>query len=226
MERIFFYTFLVLVFVSCGKDKLTPLYQPITFNELKNNKPTNFTYQINDTQIDEYGKNAGQFPLFGKLFKSIAVVIANATILNSGGRELELESIDVDLSDLSMIDFELVDSIKFDALNLSVKNATNMDTLSFIEKLEVYAKLDVPIPGLLVDTAGFSKVVYYERTTRILDCNNLCIKFNIANVNWKQLFKTNKIVHLKPKLIINSVPLSTMKLAGTIDFSVKFNLGF
>ena len=226
MKKVLFYVFLGLFFISCGKEKLTPVHQSITFNELKNNKPTLFSYHINDTQIDEYGKDVGQVPLFGKLFKAIAIMLANGSILNSGGRELELDTVDVDLSDLTMIDFELVDYIKFDALNLSIKNPNIQDTLSFIDKLEVYAKFDIPVPGLAIDAAGFSKVVYYEKTRKILDCDKLCINFNIANIDWREIFKTNKIVHLKPKLIINSVPLSTMKLAGTIDFSVKFNLGF
>lgn len=211
---------------SCGREKLTPIYQPVTINQLKNDRPINFSYEIDETQIDEYAKNAGKFPLFGKLFQAIAVVLANSSISSAGGHDLELAAVDVDLSTLSAIDFDLIQFINFDNLMVSVKNAKSRDSLTFIDKLELYAKLDNPVPGLPVNDQGFSRIVFYDRAKDSLGCDGHCIKLNIARVNWKQLLKTNKLVHLQPKLIINSVPLSSMKLAGSIEFSVKFNLGF
>ncbi|MGZ3787179.1 MAG: hypothetical protein ACXVLQ_01580 [Bacteriovorax sp.] len=216
----------VMVVFSCGREKLTPLYQPMTVNELKNDRPVNFSYEVDENQIDEYARNAGKFPLFGKLFQAIARVLANATISNQGGHELELSEVDVDLSSLSSIDFDLIQYINFDSLTLSVRDAKNKDSLDFIQKIEIYGKLDNSIEGLPVDTQGYARLVYFDRAEDQLECNGRCIKLNIAPVDWRQLLKTNKMVHLQPKLIINSVPLSTMKLAGSIDFSVKFNLGF
>lgn len=219
-------TVVAIGFSSCGREKLTPIYQPVTINELKNDKPILFSYQIDDTQIDEYAKNAGKFPLFGKLFQAIAVVLANTSISNQGGHDLELAAVDVDLSTLSVIDFDLINYIDLDGLTVSVRNAKSRDSLTFIDKLELYAKLDSPVPGLQVDNRGYSRIVYYDRAKDTLGCDGRCIKLNIARVNWKLLLKNNKLVNLQPKLIINSVPLSTMKLAGSVEFSVKFNLGF
>lgn len=216
----------VMVLSSCGKETLTPIYQPVTVNELKNDNPIKFSYQIDETQIDQYAKNTRKFPIFGKLFQAIAIALANASIANSGGHDMELAAVDVDLSSLSEVDFNLIQFINFDSLMLSVRNAKGRDSLSFIEKMEIYIKLDYPAEGLPVGPDGFSKIVYYERSKGSLGCDEQCIKLNIANVNWKSILQNNKIVHLQPKLIINSVPLSTMKLAGSIDFSVKFNLGF
>lgn len=229
MKKIGKFTILALVvmaFSSCGREKLTPIYQPMTVNELKSDKPVNFSYQIDDTQIDEYAKNAGKFPLFGKLFQGIARVLANTTISTQGGHELELSEADVDLSSLSSIDFDLVQYITLDSLVIQIRDAKSRDSLTFIEKLEIYGKLDNPIDGLPVDSNGFSRLVYFDRTKDQLGCDGRCLKLNITPVDWKQLLKSNKLVHLQPKIIINSVPLSTMKLAGSIDFSVKFNLGF
>jgi hypothetical protein len=107
-----------------------------------------------------------------------------------------------------------------------VRNAKSKDSLNFIEKIEIYGKLDSPVAGLPVDSNGYSRLVYFNRTTDKLGCDGRCLKFNITPINWKEILKTNKLVHLQPKLIISSVPLSTMKLAGSIDFSVKFNLVF
>ncbi len=212
---------------SCGqREKLTPVYLPMTVNELKNDKPIYFSYQIDDTQIDEYAKYAGKFPLFGKLFQAIAVVLANTSISSKGGHELELPPVDVDLSSLQAIDFDLIQYINLDTLIVSVRNAKSRDSLNFIEKLEIYAKLDSPVVGLPVDANGYSRLVYFDQIEDKFACDGRCIKLNIAPVDWKELLKTNKLVHLQPKLIINSVPVSTMKLAGSVDFSVKFNLGF
>ena len=198
----------------------------MTINELRNDKPINFSYQIDETQIDEYAKNAGKFPLFGILFKAIAVVLANSTISNSKGHELDLDSVDIDLSSLSEIDFNLIQNIHFNSLLVSVRNAKKRDSLKFIYKLELFAKLDVPVEGMEVSKNGYTKIVYYDSSTDSLGCDGQCINFNIADIDWKKLLQTNKIVHLQPKLVINSVPESTMKLAGSIDFSVKFNVGF
>jgi hypothetical protein len=222
-----FLLFLTLfTLLSCGREKLTPLYQPVTINELKNDKPIRFSYQIDDTQIDEYAKNAGKFPLFGKLFQAIARALANTTISSSGGHELELDAVNVDLSDLSSLDFNLIDFINFDSLIVSVKNAKNHDTLAFVDKLEILMKLDVPVPGIPVDANGYIRAVFYDKASNTLGCDGRCLKLNISNIDWKTLLQYNKLVNLQPKLVINSVPLSTMKLAGSIDFSVKFNLGF
>lgn len=229
MKKISFLTALLVVVIglsSCGKERLTPVYQPVTINELKNDKPVFFSYQIDDTQIDEYAKNTGKFPIFGKLFQAIAVVLANTTINNQGGHELELPSVDVDLSTLSSIDFELIQYISLDNLMVTIRNAKARDSLNFIEKLEIYGKLDTPLKGVPVDSQGYTRLVYFNKSKDQIGCDGRCLKLNIAPIDWKELLKNNKLIHVSPKLTINSVPLSTMKLAGSIDFSVKFNLGF
>ena len=216
----------VMVLFSCGKETLTPIYQPMTVNQLRSDEPIRFSYQIDDTQIDEYAKNAGKFPLFGKLFQAIAIVLANSTISSSGGHNLDLPPVDVDLSTLSSIDFTLVQGINLDNLMVNIRNAKSKDTLAFIDKIELLVKLDSPVPDLPVDAQGFSRLVYYDNTTDAPGCDGRCIKLHVADVDWKRILQTNKLVHIQPKLVINSVPVSSMKLAGAIDFSIKFNLGF
>ncbi len=216
----------VTVLSSCGKETLKPAYQPMTVNELKNDKPIFFSYQIDDTQIDEYAKNTGKFPIFGKLFQAIAVVLANTTINNQGGHDLELSSVDVDLNSLSELDFNLIKYINLDNLMVTIRNAKSRDNLQFINKLEIYGKLDYPVPGIPVDANGYTRLVYFNQAKDKFGCDGRCMKLNIAPIDWKELLRTNKLIHLQPKLTINSVPLSTMKLAGSIDFSVKFELGF
>lgn len=217
---------LLVLFSSCGKEQLTPLHNPKTVNQLRNDQPLFFSYKIDDTQIDEYAKNAGNFPIFGKLFQAIAVVLANSTINNQGGHELELGSIDVDLSTISSIDFSYLKWIKLNNLKIEIRNSKSKDNLRFINKIEIYAKLkNVPV-GIPVDENGFARILYYDNKEQSLGCEDKCLNLMQENINWKQLIQENKMISVHPKIVINSVPLSSMKLAGSVDFSIKFDVGF
>lgn len=216
----------VLGMVSCGKEKLTPLYLPKTVNQLKNNQPLYFSYKIDDTQIDEYAKNAGKFPIFGKLFKAIAVVLANTTINNEGGHELDLDAIDVDLSSLNEIDMKYIDWIKLNFIKVEIRNSKSKDHLRFIDKIEIYAKLANPPVGVPMEADGYVRLLFFDRKIHSLGCEEKCLEFEQENISWKKIIAENKIISIKPKIVINSVPLSTMKLAGSVDFSVKFDVGF
>ena len=217
---------LTVFFSSCGKEKLTPLVAPMTVNELRNDQPVRFSYKIDETQIDEYAKNTGKFPIFGKLFQSIAFVLANSSITSRGGHSLDLPAVDVDLTSLEEIDFEYIEWIRLDSLSIMIENAKKKDSLNFISKVEIYADLAERLPGVPVDEDGFSRLVYFDSTQHKLECENRCINLKLEKIDWKQLLKKNKKVKLQPKIIINSVPKSSMALAGSVGFSVKFNLGF
>ncbi len=223
---LFFSLCILLLVSSCGKERLTPFVQTKTVNQLKNDQPLYFSYKIDDTQIDEYAKNAGKFPIFGKLFQAIAVVLANSTINNEGGHELELPAIDVDLSTISELDYKYINWIKLNNLTVEIRNSNSKDHLRFIDKIEVYAKLKTPVSGIGVDEAGFTRLLYFDRKIQNLGCDDKCLNFEQEKLNWKDIMAQNKVITIRPKIIINSVPLNTMKLAGSIDFSVKLNLGF
>lgn len=211
---------------SCGKEKLTPLVAPVTVNELRDDQPIRFSYKIDETQIEEYAKNAGKFPIFGKLFQSIAFVLANSSINSKGGHPLDLPAVEVDLESLGDIDFDYIEWIRLDSLNITIDKAKKKDNLSFIGKVEIYALLDEPLPGVPVDAKGFSRLVYFDIDKHKLECENRCINLRSEKINWKELLRNNKRVRLQPKIIINSVPKSSMALAGSVGFSVKFKLGF
>lgn len=213
-------------FTSCGKEKLTPLVKPMTVDQLRNDQPINFSYKVDATQIDEYARNTGKFPVFGKLFQTIAFVLANTTISTKGGIDLDLEAMDVDLNSLSEIDFTFIDWIRLDSLLLHIDNAKRKDSLGFIEKIEVYAILDHAQEGFPVNENGMVKLVSFDKKLNDLECEGRCLNLKIEKINWKELIKNNPKIKLQPKIVINSVPKSTMALAGSVSFSIKFNLGF
>ena len=226
MVKLTLFGVLIIGLASCGREHLTPIYQPVTVNQLRNDEPVKFSYQIDDAQIDEYAKKTGKFPVFGKLFQAIAVVLANTSISNNGGHNVDLPATDVDLSSLSVIDYSVIQSVNLDNLLVTIKGATDRDSLDFINKLEIYVKLDSPVEDLSIDGDGFSKIISFDRSIDTVSCDGHCLKLHVVDVNWKRLLQSNKLVHIQPKLVINSVPKRSMKLAGSIDFSIKFNLGF
>lgn len=217
----------ILGLTSCGKEKLTPMVAPKTVNELRNDQPINFSYKVDATQIDEFARNTGKFPVFGKLFQSIAFVFANTTISTKGGMELDVDPIEVDLhTSMSEVDFTFIEWLRLDSLILHIDNAKKKDSLSFIEKIEVYAILDSSQSHLPFSESTMIKLVSFDKKLNDLECDGRCLNLNIEKVNWKQLIKNNPKIKLQPKIIINSVPKSTTALAGSVSFSIKFNLGF
>lgn len=223
--RLLALAFLVLL-SACGKETLTPAHQPKTINQLRNDQPLYFSYQIDDTQIDEYAKNAGKFPIFGKLFKAIAVVLANSTINNEGGHELDLDALDVDLSSMSDIDMNYIRWIKLDNLRIEIRDSKSKDNLRFIDKIEILAKLKTPPVGVQPDEKGYYRLLYFDVKQQSLGCDDKCLKLMQEKVDWKKIIAENQIITIKPKIVVNSVPRSSMKLAGSVEFSVKFDVGF
>ncbi len=229
MKKPFFTTLILaslLIFTSCGKETLTPMVAPMTVNELRNDQPINFSYKIDPTQIEEFARNASKFPIFGKLFQAMAFVLANTTISTKGGMELEFDAIDVDLSSLADIDFRMIEWLRLDSLMIHIDSAKKKDSLEFIEKFEIYAILDKPLAKTPTDENGLTKLVSYDRKINTLECDGRCLNLKIEKVNWKEILQNNPKIKLQPKIVINSVPKSTMALAGSVSFSVKFNLGF
>ncbi|MBY0413196.1 MAG: hypothetical protein K2Q18_03480, partial [Bdellovibrionales bacterium] len=178
------------------------------------------------TQIDEYAKGTGKFPIFGKLFQAIAFVLANSSISSSGGHELQLDPIEVNLNPVKNIDFNFINWISLDSLVATIDNAKRLDSLEFIERIEIYALLENPLPGVPVDEQGMTRLVYYDKKIHGLECEGKCLRLEIEKINWKELIQNNPFIKLRPKFVINSVPKSTMALAGSVGFSVKFNVGF
>lgn len=216
-----------LAFTSCGKEKLTPMVSAKTINELRSDQPINFSYRIDSTQIDEFARNTGKFPVFGKLFQSIAFVLANTSISTKGGMELNVDPIEVDLNTtVDEIDFTFIEWLRLDSLILHIDNAKKKDSLNFIEKIEVYAIIENGIENPPFAESTVIKLVSFDKKLNDLECEGRCLNLDIEKVNWKELIKNNKKLKLQPKIIINSVPKSTMALAGSVSFSIKFDLGF
>jgi hypothetical protein len=140
--------------------------------------------------------------------------------------ELELAPIEVDLNTFGNIDFRYIDWIRLNSLTAKIDKAGRKDSLEFIEKIEIYAVLEHDLPGINPDMNGMTRLVYYDKKIHPLECGGTCLNLKIEKIDWKELIKNNPKIKLQPKIFINSVPKSSMALAGSVSFSIKFNLGF
>ncbi len=217
----------VLTFSSCGREVLTPSVRPKTIKELSSNAPIHFSYKVGSTQIDEFARNTGRFPIFGRLFQTVAYVLANATIPNKGGMELDFDPIEIELyTSIEDAEFDYIESIQLDSLLLEIDNAKRKDSLKFIEKVELYAVIDKDEFNRPLRESVLIKLVSFDKKNDELGCAGKCLNLNIEKINWKDLVKNNPKIKLQPKIFINSVPKTDMELAGSVSFSIKFNLGF
>jgi hypothetical protein len=151
--------------------------------------------------------------------------MANATI-GKDGIDINLPSVTIDLSTLLKADFSTIDYITLDQLDVNIRDPRSKDTLKFLDSIEIWAKLHRPIDGLPVDQDGYTRMLYFNRGEHTLGCGDKCLILKSEKVNWKKFLLDNPSLELKPIITINSVPDSTMKLAGSIEYSIKFNVGF
>lgn len=218
----------VLIISSCGKEVLTPIVSPMTINEIIDNQPIRFSYKLDQTEIEEFAKDLKIFPIVGRIFQTMIYVLVNSTIQTKKGHELKMEpfELDLNLDILQDIDMDKVEYIKFDSIEALVDRAKKNDSLEFIDKIELYAIVDNDFQGIQRGSDGLVKLVSYNRKIHPLGCDNKCLSLRIEDINWKDLIQTNSRIRIVPVLLINSVPKSTMKLAGSVSFSIKLNLGF
>lgn len=217
----------IFLLTSCGKETLTPFVSPMTISQLTDNRALEFSYRTEDSKLDEFGEAIGKFPIFGKIFQSIGQIIVNTTIKTKRGHQLALEPIDIDIASYGELDLTYIEWIKFDQLQIELTKIKKNETLEFIDRIEIAAQLDESEKGKYkLNKDGNVILVSYDKKRDQLDCEKKCLKLKIEEINWKTLLSKNKHVKLMPKILINSVPKSTMSLTADIKFSLKLNLGF
>lgn len=230
IKRIFIVISMVsiLFLTACGvKEELVPAMESKTVNQLVEEKPMNFNFKIEAGQVDEFGRGFGKLFLIGPLLKKFARFFANLTIQGSDGKEIELDTEIIDLSQLKDTETKYLDFIHLDKIELRIKDPTKKDTLKFFKKVEIYLE-NAEAYDLPTDDQGRFLLVSYDQELNGLKCNGTCLELSLAQLNWKTILftkKTNQIL-LKPKFVINSVPTQSFQLAGEVEFSIKFNPGF
>lgn len=220
-----------MVLTSCGKETLIPFVSPMTLNQLTDNRPLEFSYKTDETKLDEFGEDLAKFPLFGKIFQSMAHILANTAVKTKKGLTIDLESIDIELASYKDVDLKYIDWMKFDLLKVELvpgpMAGKKLENLDFIEKIEISAQLDEGVEGAhTINKEGNVLLVSYDKKKDQLGCEKKCVELKIQNINWKSILTKNKHIRLVPKVLINSVPKSTMKLSAEVKFSLKLNLGF
>lgn len=218
----------ILFLASCGvKEELVPAMESKTVNQLVEEKPMNFNFKIEAGQVDEFGRGFGKLFILGPLLKKFARFFANLSIQGSDGKEIELDTEIIDLSQLKDTETKYLEFIHLDKVELRIKDPSKKDTLKFFKKVEIYLE-NAEAYDLPTDDQGRFLLVSYDQELNGLKCNGTCLELSLAQLNWKTILFTKKTnqIQLKPKFVINSVPTQSFQLAGEVEFSIKFNPGF
>lgn len=218
----------ILFLTSCGvKEELVPAMESKTVNQLVEEKPMNFNFKIEAGQVDEFGRGFGKLFILGPLLKKFARFFANLSIQGSDGKEIELDTEIIDLSQLKDTETKYLEFIHLDKVELRIKDPSKKDTLKFFKKVEIYLE-NAEAYDLPTDDQGRFLLVSYDQELNGLKCNGTCLELSLAQLNWKTILFTKKTnqIQLKPKFVINSVPTQSFQLAGEVEFSIKFNPGF
>jgi hypothetical protein len=231
MREMSFFTLSIFTIIfalcsSCEKEKLTPIYNPMTVNELRKDRPLYFSYPIDETQIDQYAKGIGHIPLIGRIFQAFAIILADVKISTQGGQNIDVDPFEVDLSALSDVDPELIKWVKLKKVNIEVKNGSRYGSLTFLKKIEIYAKFSNIPEGLVAEDDGYVKILYFENGIHLFGCDGSCLTLEQVNIDWKKVLFENSKILIRPKVKIYGVPIKTLKLSGSIDFSTKVDVGF
>lgn len=217
---------MLMTLLSCQKEELTPLVDPVTINELIDNRPIQFSFNATQTEIEEFGGDFSKFPLVGKLFQGLALVLIDTALLTTKGYEVKIDPIEIDLTAIEGTDLTSLEWAKVDTIKIFIDQAKKKDNLKFLKKLAIYANIPNDFEGVKRNEQGLVKLVSFDSKTNALECDGQCLFMKIEDINWKDLIQNNTRLDIRPTILINSVPKSTMKLAVDVDFSVKVELGF
>lgn len=225
-QKYFAILMMLLTLLSCQKEELTPLVDPVTINELIDNKPIQFSFNATQTDIEEFGGDFSKFPLIGKLFQGLALVLVDTALMTTKGYEIKIDPIEIDLSAIEGTDLSSLEWVKVDAIKIFIDQAKKKDNLKFLKQLAIYADVPNDFEGIQRNEQGLVKLVSFESKKSALECDGQCLFMTVEDINWKSLIQNNTRLDIRPVILINSVPKSTMKLAVDVDFSVKVELGF
>lgn len=225
-QKYFAILMMLLTLLSCQKEELTPLVDPVTINELIDNKPIQFSFNATQTDIEEFGGDFSKFPLIGKLFQGLALVLVDTALMTTKGYEIKIDPIEIDLSAIEGTDLSSLEWVKVDAIKIFIDQAKKKDSLKFLKQLAIYADVPNDFEGIQRNEQGLVKLVSFESKKNALECDGQCLFMTVEDINWKSLVQNNTRLDIRPVILINSVPKSTMKLAVDVDFSVKVELGF
>lgn len=217
--------------VACGaKESIEPAWQPVPIDEQLKQKPLQVSIPIEDLEVEEFGAEFGEIDELGPLFRELAGVFANVALDEEGGQQYEIEPVIYFAPELDQVeDWSILDNLNIKNINLVVAEAEDYElaNFEFIKELRIY--LDFAIPGDNQNDrqGGGILVASYDRELdrENLGCLGRCLDLKIANVNWKEIVKSQRTFVIYTELVVESVPQTKMKIGGSLGLSVGLQLG-
>lgn len=223
---------------SCGvKEENRPFAPVTTIDEQLEDKVFHIDLPMTDYQVTEYAKKLDlPFPLLGGFFKKSAQIISNIIIgIHSDTGLKEIDNIEFQINELDDIDFEFINSVYLEFIDLRVREVEGMGNLEFINSIEVYLQ-ERPGEELKELLDSKSKKFYGPGKLQILtyqkegdkqfinhgrNFNWIRLRSNIEN--WKSILQKKRNYSVFVRVKVDKVPTKKVSFEGLIGFNVKLN---
>ena len=216
---------------ACGaKESITPTWQPTPIDDQLKQRPLQVSIPIDDLEVEEFGADFGEIDELGPLFRELAGVFANVALDEEGGQRYEIDPVIYFAPELDQVeDWSILDNLNIKNINLVVSEAEDYElaNFEFIKELRIY--IDFAVPGInqMDRQGGGVLVASYDRELdrENLGCLGRCLELKVADVNWKEIVKTQRTFVIYTELVVESVPQTKMKIGGSLGLSVGLQLG-
>lgn len=229
IKNIFFLFIFAISIVSCGKkEKITAFVQPKTLSG------SSFEINVPIEQVDvpAVTGDVENVPIVGRIFGDLASSLADMTLIEENGKEIEVEPQVFEFPDLDKDSFSELRSlfIKNARVRAIAEDNSNL-SLHFIRSIEVY--LDY-----LPESKGTEELTEQEKARTgdlILSFNRAensfcdfttCLNMSSHHIPWKKILENNKRFIIRAKILVDSVPKEKMRISGNLAIRAMIDPGF
>lgn len=169
----------------------------------------NMKYRIKDLDVFDSTHLPNGFE---SLSNSFIKALANIFLKVSGGRTVDIGTVEIPVTDLSL-DFSVIKSIRIKTLRMQFGQSMDQAAdFSFIKSLDV-------------NKATGEKILSYKKSSN--QCDFKCIEFIVQDGNVLDLIKDTNVLKIDPVMSISRLPdFTTLKLDGDVDLQIGLKLPF
>ncbi len=212
-------TLLVLI-SACGQEQIIPAYE----SQNPGIKDLSFKINLKTLEVDEVNPANSvpivpKVPIIGGIFKKLGSMLVDLKVIN--GTQINLEPIYYEFYELDSVDFEVINNIKLNGINLSTLSS-GKENLDFIKEIKIY--LELPDNEKSNKEESLLVLSYNRDLLNKSSQNILNLNLKASDLDWKVLLKNNRKFVIHPKVIVDKNPNKSLDIEGSIKFNIKVNI--
>ncbi len=222
---------LLIALMACGaKESIQPTWEATPIDDQLSQKPLQVSIPIESMEVEEFGADFGEVEELGPLFRELAGVFANVALGEEGGQQYAIDPVIYFAPELDQIeDWSIVQNVALKHINLTIADAVDYELagFDFIKDLKIYIDFTLPAEGQMDRQGEGILVASYNREEDVenLGCLGRCLSLNIEDINWREILKSQRTFVIYTELVVESVPLTEMKIGGDLGVSVGLKIG-